>query len=308
MTEVVRERGILKEYVLWLLKMVTVIAIFMFAIPAFIAAVMFASDPSLVEAPLGGKNHVAVVEMTGAIESSKEVLEELYKHVSDDKIKGIVLRIDSPGGAVAPSQEIYRAVARLKEKKPIVASMGSLAASGGLYAALGASKVYAEPGTITGSIGVIMTVPNFTHIAQRFGFDMVTIKSGKLKDIGNSFREMTPEERQLLESQLAEVHGQFIDAVAEGRKLEVEQVRAFADGRVIMGSEAKRVGLVDEYGDVYDAARAVFDLRGEPLKSDEDPKLIYSKDKFEEFRELLKTAARLPNLLSATAELRFEMR
>jgi protease-4 len=153
-----------------------------------------------------------------------------------------------------------------------------------------------------------MTVPNFTHIAERFGFDMVTIKSGKLKDIGNSFRAMTEEERTLLESQLAEVHEQFISAVAEGRKIDVSKVRAFGDGRAIMGAEAKRLGLVDEFGDIYDAARAVFDLLGEPLKAEESPKLIYSKDKFEEFRELLKTASRLPNLLSATAEMRFEMR
>jgi protease-4 len=308
MVEQVRERGIFKEYVLWLLKLVTIVGIFLFALPALIAAVMFASDPSLVEAPLGGKHLVAVVEMKGAIESSKEVLEDLHKHAGDDKVKGIVLRIDSPGGAVAPSQDIYRAVMRLKAKKPIVVSMGSLAASGGLYSALGASKVYAEPGTITGSIGVIMTVPNFTHIAERFGFDMITVKSGKLKDIGNSFRAMTDEERQLLETQLGEVHGQFIDAVAEGRKLEVAKVREFADGRAIMGSEAKRLGLVDEFGDVYDAARAVFELLGEPLKGDEQPRLIYSKDKFEELRELLKTVGRIPALLSPTAELRFEMR
>lgn len=307
MTEQVQPRGIMKEYVLWLAKLVTVLVLVFFVVPALIAAAMFARETTLVETPLGGKNLVAVVEMKGAIESSKEVVEQLTKYAADDKIKGIVFRIDSPGGAVAPSQDIYRAVNRLKAKKPIVASMGSLAASGGLYSAVGASKVFAEPGTITGSIGVIMQIPNVTHIAERFGFDMLTIKSGKLKDIGNSFRAMTDEERSLLETQLAKVHGQFVADVAAGRKLDLNAVKVFADGRALMGEEAKGLGLVDEYGDVYDAARAVFDILGEPLKADEEPKLIYSKDPLDEFRELLKTAARLPALFSSRAQLRFEM-
>lgn len=308
MAEQARPRGIIQEYVLWLAKLITVFLIVVFVVPAFIVAAMFAGGASLVETPLGGKNLVAVVEMKGAIESSKEVVQELYKYAADEKIKGIVLRIDSPGGAVAPSQDIYRAVSRLKAKKPIVASMGSLAASGGLYSAVGASKVYAEPGTITGSIGVIMQVPNVTHIAERLGFDMVTIKSGKLKDIGNSFRAMTEEERALLEGQLALVHGQFVADVAAGRKLDVDKVRRFADGRALMGEEAKNFGLIDEFGDVYDAARAVFEILGEPLKEGDEPKLVYTKDSLKEFRELLKTASRLPSLLFPTSQLRFEMR
>jgi len=308
MTGVVQPRGIVKEYVLWLAKLVTVLMIIFFVIPAFLAIVMFFSGAALDETALGGKNHVGVVEMKGAIESSKEVVQQLYKYAGDEKIKGIVLRIDSPGGAVAPSQDIYRAVTRLKAKKPIVASMGSLAASGGLYSAVGASKVYAEPGTITGSIGVIMQVPNVTHIAERLGFDMVTIKSGKLKDIGNYFRTMTDEERVLLEGQLAKVHGQFVADIATGRKLDPSKVLAFADGRALMGEEAKSVGLIDEYGDVYDAARSVFEILGEPLKDGEEPTLVYPKDPLEEFREILKTASRLPSLLFPSSQLRFEMR
>ena len=308
MGEQAANRGIIKEYLLWLAKMVTIVMLFLFVVPAFLTAALVVSEGGLVEAPLGSKNLVAVVEMKGTIESSKEILESLYKYADDSKIRGIVLRIDSPGGAVAPSQDIYAAVKSLKAKKPIVVSMGSLAASGGLYSAMGASKVFAEPGTLTGSIGVIMEVPNFTKIAERVGFDMVTIKSGKLKDIGNSFRTMTDEERQFLEGQLAKVHGQFITAVAEGRKLDEGKVREFADGRILIGSEAKDFGLVDEFGGVYEAARAVFDILGEPLKADEMPKLVYARDKFDELKELLHSVTRLPGLLSPSAQMRFEMR
>jgi len=305
--EQVKERGILKEYVLWLAKIVTVVVLFLFFIPMLIGAAMVASEAALQETPLGGKNVVGVVELKGEIESSKQVLDHLYRYAADDKIKGIVLRIDSPGGAVAPSQDVYATVKHLKAKKPIVASMGTLAASGGLYSALSASKVYAEPGTLTGSIGVIMQVPNLTKIADRFGFDMITVKSGKLKDIGNSFRTMTEEERQFLETHLAKVHAQFIGAVAEGRNLDVAKVREFADGRVLVGSDAKTLGLVDEFGTVHDAARAVFEILGEPLPAGEEPKLIYARDKFDEIRQLLEAASRLPALLSPTAALRYEM-
>lgn len=305
--EQVRERGVLKEYILWLAKIVTLVILFFFFIPVLIGAAFVASETALEESPLGGKNLVAVVELKGEIESSKQILSHLYKFAADDKIKGIVLRVDSPGGAVAPSQDIYRAVKHLKARKPIVASMGSLAASGGLYASLGASKVYAEPGTLTGSIGVVMQVPNVTKIADRFGLDMITIKSGKLKDVGNSFRAMTDEERRFLEEHLAKVHGQFVDAVIEGRALDPAKVREFADGRVIIGADAKSLGLVDDFGSLHDAARAVFDLLGEPLPEGEEAKLIYWRDPFQEFRQMIEAASRLPELLSPRAAVRFEM-
>jgi protease-4 len=152
-----------------------------------------------------------------------------------------------------------------------------------------------------------MQVPNLTKIADRFGIDMITVKSGKLKDVGNSFRTMTEEERQFLEKHLAKVHAQFVSAVVEGRNLDEAKVREFADGRVLVGSEAKTLGLVDEFGTVHDAARAVFDILGQPLSAGEEPKLIYARDRFDEIRQLLEAAGRLPALLSPTAALRYEM-
>lgn len=236
---------------------------------------------------------VAVVELKGMILDVKDVLQELYRQADNKKVKGIVFRIDSPGGAVGPSQEIYSAVKKIKEKKPVVVSMGAVAASGGLYSALPASKIYAQPGTLTGSIGVIMQLPNFRKITEKVGFDMVTIKSGALKDAGNSFRDMTEPERQYLQSTIDVAASGFIDAVAEGRNLKRADVLKFADGRIILGSEAVKLGLIDEIGDLDDAARAVFTILGKPLADTEKPDLYYPGDKFQAFRDLVGAASKI---------------
>lgn len=283
----------MREYFIWLLKLITLFVLFAVAIPVLIGVAVSISSQGGPEMIVSEGNTVAVVELTGVIDSSKEILEELHKHIKNDKVKGIVLRIDSPGGAVAPSQDIFSSVRKLKDVKPIVASMGSVAASGGLYAALGASKVYAQPGTLTGSIGVILELPNLTKVAENFGVEMITIKSGKLKDVGNMFRAMTDEERAFLEATASSAHQDFIQAVVEGRALPKDDVLNFADGRVILGSEAKRLKLIDEFGDVYDAARAVFDLLGTPLKAGEVPKLKYKRDKYERIFELLEESLRI---------------
>lgn len=254
------------------------------------------------------ENTVAVVELTGMIESSKEILEQLHIQANDDSVKGIVLKVDSPGGAVGPSQEIFEAVRRLKAQKPIVASMSAVAASGGLYAALGASKVLAQPGTITGSIGVIMQLPNLRKVTEKLGVDMVTIKSGELKDVGNTFREMTEGERAFLQSTLNDVHLQFTNAVAQARGLTQEQVQQFADGRIIMGSQAKELGLIDGYGDMYVAAREVFELLGEPLAEDQHPNLVFHTDKFSELRRIFQSARSTIGLLTENSvRLRYVM-
>jgi len=298
----------MKEYLLWLAKFLTVLLVFFFFIPLLLGAVIVATQGGLESTDLPDSGPVvAVVELKGMIEGSKEVVSQLHKQVRSDRVKAIVLRIDSPGGAVAPSQDIYDTVKRLKERKPIVASMGNLAASGGLYAAMSASKVFAQGGTLTGSIGVIMQVPNFTHVAERVGVDVITIKSGKLKDVGNSFREMTEEERAFVTGRLETVHGQFISAVAEGRKLDRGVVQGFADGRLILGSEAKSLGLVDELGDVHAAARAALELAGAPLEDHEEPKLYYPAGKLDLVKEILENASSLTRFLSHSAELRYVM-
>lgn len=296
----------MKQYFLWLAKLITLVLIFLVFVPMVLGVMILATQKEIGSVSVQGDKLVAVVELTGMIESGKEIVEELHKQANDDKVKGIVLRINSPGGAVGPSQDIYSAVLKLKKKKPIVASMGALAASGGLYSAVAASKIYAQPGTLTGSIGVVMQLPNFTKIAEKVGFEMVTVKSGKFKDVGNSFREMTPDERAFLESTIQRVQDDFVTAVASGRNLSEEQVRRFADGRVIIGSQAKELKLIDEFGDVYDAARAVFDLLNEPLKTEEEPTLFYPMDKFGQFRKIFQSLS-IPSLFSRSMELRYVM-
>ncbi|MGI6525443.1 MAG: signal peptide peptidase SppA [Bdellovibrionota bacterium] len=296
----------MKNYLIWLAKVLTLCFIFLF-IPIFLLGVLITSlggvrSSEPVFSPLD--KVVAVVELKGAITSSKDIVAELHKQVNNPKIKGIVLRIDSPGGAVAPSQDIYRTVEKLKAKKPIVASMGSTAGSGALYSALGASKVFCQPGTITGSIGVIMQMPNVRKITDQVGFEMVTIKSGEFKDTGNIFREMTDSERALLSETILDIRKDFVQAVVDGRKLKRDDVEAFADGRIIIGSKALELGLVDKFGDVYDAAREVFEILKEPLPEGEYPKLYYPEDNMKKIKKLLEGAWDVPLNALNTARVR----
>jgi len=217
---------------------------------------------------LGGEK-VAVVRIEGVILDSREAIEELRKFRDNPSIKAIVLRIDSPGGGVVPSQEIYAEVlkARAGGRVKIVASMGNLAASGGYYIAAATDKIVANPGTLTGSIGVIMELANLQGLLEKVGVRSVVIKSGKHKDLASPFRAMSPEERALLQSVLDDVHDQFIQAVAAGRAMKVEQVRDLADGRIFTGRQAKAAKLVDELGDLQDAiklAARMVGIAGEP--------------------------------------------
>jgi len=297
-----------KAYFLWLAKLVTLMAMLLVGFFMFMGIVVMMGRDAI---PKTDKR-VAVVELNGLIESSKEVVKKLHEQIVDDKVKGVVLRINSPGGAVGPSQDIYNAVRKLKERKPIVASMGSVAASGGLYAALGASKIFCQPGTLTGSVGVVLQIPNFTKVAEKLGVEMVTIKSGELKDVGNSFRTMTEKDRKFLQSTVDEVHTAFVDAVVEGRGIPKSEVEKFADGRVILGSQALALNLVDEYGDVYDAGREVFKILGEPLKDSEFPELFYVEDRLSKLRRLLDSFLDSPvgltgRVFERSMELRFVM-
>lgn len=295
------------NYFLWLAKFVTVVLIVLFIVPVVLVAALGAIVSKGDVKAISSDKVVAVVSIDGVIEDSKDALTALYKHAQDDDVSGIVLRINSPGGAVGPSQDIYSAVQKLKAVKPIVASLGTVAASGGLYSALSASKIYCQPGTITGSIGVIMQVPNVKKIIDQVGFEMVTVKSGALKDVGNMFREMDPIEREFLQQTVSVVHEDFVRAVADGRGIEIEKVKEFSDGRVIIGSQAKELKLVDEFGDVYDAARSVFEIKGTPLKANEYPKLIFPDDRLQNLRRFLESIVKVPQLLSPVFSFKFAM-
>jgi protease-4 len=281
----------MNEYKIWLAKVLTVAVLLVLIVMGGGAVAAIGG------LTLGPK--VSVIEITGVIEDSSEALGALYREARSEGTKAIVVRIDSPGGAVAPSEEIYSAIQRLKSKKPIVVSMGSVAASGGLYAALAASKIFANRGTQTGSIGVIMQVPNYTSIADKVGFTMVTVKSGKLKDTGNPFRTMTDDERVFLETTTSKVHDVFIKAVSEGRGIPEEKVREFADGRVLLGTEAKDLGLVDDFGDIFDAARAALKLAHVEIADDSVPDLQYVNKKKGALAKFLSGESNIPDLVSS---------
>jgi protease-4 len=283
----------MREYKLWLAKLVTILLIVLLGLPLIGGLIATVEK-------VGGER-VAVIELSGVIEDASDVLKALYQEARHDDTKAIVLRVDSPGGAVAPSEEIYAAVKKLKSEKPIVVSMGSMAASGGLYSSLAASKIFCQPGTQTGSIGVIMQIPNFATIADKVGFSMITVKSGALKDAGNQFRPMTPEERAFLEGTANKVHDNFIKAVAEGRAIPEAKVRQFADGRVILGVEAKQLGLIDDFGDIYDAGRSALELAKVELKPDELPNLVFINRKRGFLSKLAEASSSLPSLVSGAS-------
>lgn len=210
---------------------------------------------------------VGVIEIKGLIKSSNPTLNNLIKLGENKHIKAIVLRIDSPGGTVGPSQEIYLEIMRLRRKKPIVASLGSVAASGSYYIASAANKIVASPGTITGSIGVKMEFVNIQQLLNKLGLEPVVIKSGTFKDIGSPTRKMSKEERMLLERVIKDVHTQFVEAIAKGRGLPLTKVEEIADGRIFTGRRAKELGLVDRLGNLQDAimlAAKLGGIRGKP--------------------------------------------
>ena len=210
---------------------------------------------------------VGLVAVKGLIIDPLETVKQLHDFANNDKVRAVVLRIDSPGGVVGPSQEIWSAVSKLKEKKPVIVSMGSVAASGGYYIAAPATLIYANPGTITGSIGVLMKFSNLEGLMDKVGMKSFTLKTGKFKDVGSPARTMSAEERAMLQSVIESTHDQFIKAVAAGRRLSEEKVRAIADGRIFSGEQALQHKLVDRLGTMQDAvaeAGRAGGISGEP--------------------------------------------
>ncbi len=241
-----------------------VVAFFLlFAFSLYIAKSLLGSgDGKLVDKP-----GVGLVEVKGMIIDSKETVRQLRHFLKKDEVKAVVLRVDSPGGVVAPSQEIYEEVRKFAAKKKIVVSMGSLAASGGYYISAPATTIYANPGTITASIGVIIKLSNIETLMDKIGIKSTVIKTGKFKDSGSPVRQLTDEDRAMFQSVINSTHNQFVKAVASGRKLPVDEVRRIADGRVLSGEQALELKLVDRLGTLQDAieeAGRLAGIKGEP--------------------------------------------
>jgi protease-4 len=230
---------------------------------------------------------IAIVEIKGVISQSSWIIEELRQYLEDDGVKAIILRIDSPGGGVGPAQEIYREVMKIKLKKKVVTSMGSVAASGGYYVACASDLIVANPGTITGSIGVIMQFSNFEELLKKIGIKGMVLKSGEHKDIGSPFREMTPEEKAIMQEVLDNVHQQFIQAVADGRKLDRSKVIQVADGRILTGEQAKNLGLVDQMGNLQDTIDITAKMAGIVGK----PTVLYPKKRISIWELLMRDMA-----------------
>jgi protease-4 len=228
---------------------------------AFLVVNMALTGDRLTLSSLGGR--VGLVEIDGAIDESGPIVDQIDRMQRDSSVRAVVLRLDSPGGGVAASQEIYEAVRKLHEDgKPVVASMGGVAASGAYYVACAADSIVANPGTLTGSIGVIMSFPNTEELFRKVGLKFEVIKTGKFKDVGSMWRPMTDDERKLLQDVLANVYDQFIDAVSEGRSLNREDILPYADGRIFTGDQALDYGFVDRLGDLDDAVRMAGKMAG----------------------------------------------
>lgn len=200
---------------------------------------------------------IGVVNVSGMIASSRAITAWIDTLHKDDKVKGVIIRVNSPGGVVGPSQEIFQAVRRIARDKPTIASMGAVAASGGYYVAAGASEIWANPGTLTASIGVKVKLTDVGEMMQKLGIREQTITSGSLKNAGTMFRPMTVEEKQYFQELANDLHGQFIADIAASRHMDPATIRPLADGRAMTGKQALAAGLVDKLGGFEDAVRGL---------------------------------------------------
>ncbi len=243
--------------------------LFFFFIVIYLIFGAFSPGDSFEDLSLGGGDKVAVIKIIGGIYDPQPILEQLEKIEENSSVKAVVLRLETPGGSVAASQEIYRKLASLRDELeiPIVASMGNIAASGGYYVAMGADTIIANPGTITGSIGVIFSIPQYYELFEKIGIGSEVIKSGRFKDTGSPFRSMNDAEKDYLQALIDDSYEQFIETVAEERNLDIEKVKLLADGRVFTGRQAKKQNLIDilgGYDDAIDLAGELGGISGKP--------------------------------------------
>jgi len=246
----------------WPLLIIAGVAVFFFVGSIFIFALFMAGNETM-----SWGDVVGLVEVKGLIADSQETVRQLNELKKNDRVKAVVLRVDSPGGVVGPSQEIYAEVKKLAMKKKVVVSMGSLAASGGYYIAVPATMIMANPGTITGSIGVLMKISNMEGLMGKVGMKAFTLKTGKYKDAGSPLRPMTEQDKAMLQGVIDNAHSQFVKAVAEGRRLPLEEVGKLADGRIFTGEQALALKLIDRTGTLQDAieeAGKLGGIKGEP--------------------------------------------
>lgn len=261
-------------------------AAFLLSLTLFVGALTWAvwHNASFSGDTQAGKDYVAAIEVKGIITKSGKTLAQIKDVLEDSKAKALIVRVNSPGGLVGPSQEIFEALKAADKKIPVVVSMGSLAASGGYYIALGGRKIFANPGTLTASIGVIMEFANLEKLYQWAKVDRFALKAGKMKDVGSESRKMTPEEREFLTELLADIHKQFQGAVKERRNLTDEELAKWTDGRVMSGAQAKAANLVDELGGIEVALASARQLANLP----DDAPMIFDADQHRNFlKELI---------------------
>lgn len=235
-----------------LITAVVIAVVFLMTLAGLLLAV-FAAGGGGVGWSLGGR--IALIEVEGVIADDEDFLRDVRRLRDDPSVKGWVVAVNSPGGVVAPSQSMYSTLRRVRaeDRVPVIAAIGSVGASGGYYVAMAADSVLAMPGSITGSIGVIMEYPNVRELLEKVGVEMEMVKAGAQKDLGSPFRDMDPEHRAILSAMVEDVHAQFVEAVAEARDLPMDEVLPLADGRVFSGRQALAAGLVDRMGNVDEA-------------------------------------------------------
>ena len=244
----------------------------------------FALLPDNWKSPSG---EIAIVNIHGMLMDSRDIVQQLSDYRHNPQIRGVILRIDSPGGAVAPAQEIYSEILKLRANhKAVYASMGTVAASGGYYIACAADYVLANPGTLTGSISAVMALNNIEELTKKVGVKPNIIKSGKFKDLGSPLRAMTPEEHILLQGVVNDVHEQFVQAIARGRGLPLSEINRIADGRIMTGQQALKLNLIDEVGGL----EKTIDLLAKKLGIAGRPKVIEEKEKTPFFDWLLQSS------------------
>jgi len=259
-----------------------IVGVAVFILSIFFIASSFISSSGLSSYKKGPK--IGVLTLKGEIIEAGSILKDIREFENNKDIKAVVFRIDSPGGAVGAAQEIYQAIKELNSKKPVVVSMENVAASGAYYASLGASEIVADPGTLTGSIGVIVKIPNIGDLLKKIGISQTVIKTGALKDTGDFTRPPTKEEKELLKSVIEDVYNVFVEDVSKARHIPIDKVKALADGRVFTGRQALKSHLIDKLGNFYtavDIAAKLAGIKGQPV-------LVYPKrNKFNELKKLL---------------------
>lgn len=278
-----------------------VAAVIIFAGIMVISVVVALSDNNM---DLQYGKAVGLVEINGAIASSDDAVRLIKKYRDNNSIKAIVVRVNSPGGGVTASQEIFETIKAARAKKPVVCSMGEVAASGGYYIACGCDSIVANPGTLTGSIGVILSYAMVEELTKKIGIKFEVVKAGAVKDLASPFREMTPQERQLLQDMLDDVHVQFMEAVSEGRGMPMDSVRMIADGRVLSGRQAYQLRLVDRLGTLDDAVTMAGAMAG--LK--ETPRVVKERKRRPSLFDLLTESAETITNLKRANQARLEYR